>query len=403
MGNLGYHQSALGSSGLRVLVASLVSALNLMIWPENALACECAPPPPPCVEYSETPIIFLGTVTEAIQTENGGVRLARMRIEKPYKGISQDIVILHDDGMCDGPTLQVGEQYLMYTHDDGTGYLPSRGCTRSRSVKYADEDLAFLNSLGSAAPTGTISGQATMSTGNLASTGNPLAGATIEILNEQEKVTTTTTDSNGRYSVLGLKPGAYVDLERGECEGRTVTTSSHNPKDYAGALRTGGFSRSAGSTQEGCADGASIGIPGEVEGAERYRNGVETGLWLTLGVWGCPKSALPKSAKYFEFLVSAAGFEPETHALKERTVRSLPRIFNNLRSRKSSQIGLEGWWSGLNRHVNKHRAKKVFTRYGALGLNPDFTAFHRSLSALIDALIFASSGISNPGSSTTCA
>lgn len=210
MGNLAYHQSASGSSGFRVLAASLVAALSLMIWPENALACECAPPPPPCVEYSETPIIFTGTVTEAIQTENGWVRLARMRIDKAYKGISEDTVILHDDGMCDGPTLQVGEQYLMYTHDDGSGYLPSRGCTRSSSVKYADEDLAFLNSLASAAPTGTISGQATVSTGNLASTGNPLAGATIEILNEQEKVTTTTTDSNGRYSFLGLQPGAYV-------------------------------------------------------------------------------------------------------------------------------------------------------------------------------------------------
>jgi hypothetical protein len=107
-----------------------------------------------------------------------------------------------------------------------------------------------------------------------------------------------------------------VDLERGECEGRTVTTSSHNPKDYAGALRTGGFSRSAGSPQEGRADGASIGIPAEVEGAERYRNGVETGLRLALGVRGCPKSTLPKSAKYFEILVSAAGLEPATHALK---------------------------------------------------------------------------------------
>lgn len=210
MGNLGYHQSALGSSGLRVLVASLVAALNLMIWPENGLACECAPLPPPCVEYSETPIIFIGTVTEAIQTENGWVRLVRMRIDKAYKGISEETVILHDDGMCDGPTLQVGEQYLMYTHDDGTAYLPSRGCTRSRNVKYADEDLAFLNSLAGAARTGTISGEVTMSTGNLARTGDPLAGATIEILNEQEKPTTTTTDSNGRYSFFGLEPGAYA-------------------------------------------------------------------------------------------------------------------------------------------------------------------------------------------------
>ena len=48
----------------------------------------------------------------------------------------------------------------------------------------------------------------------------------------------------------------------------------------------------------------------------RYRNGVETGVEFALGVRGCPKSTLPKSAKYIEILVSAAGFEPATHALK---------------------------------------------------------------------------------------
>jgi hypothetical protein len=35
------------------------------------------------------------------------------------------------------------------------------------------------------------------------------------------------------------------------------------------------------------------------EGAERYGNGVETGVSRALGVWGCPKPTLPKSAKYF--------------------------------------------------------------------------------------------------------
>ena len=107
-----------------------------------------------------------------------------------------------------------------------------------------------------------------------------------------------------------------ADLKRGECEGRPVTASPHNPKDYPRALRTGGFSRSAGSPQEGRADGASMGIPGEIEGAGRYRNGIETRVSLALGVRGYPKSTLPKSTKYFEILVSAAGLEPATHALK---------------------------------------------------------------------------------------
>jgi hypothetical protein len=55
-----------------------------------------------------------------------------------------------------------------------------------------------------------------------------------------------------------------------------------------------------------------------------------------------------------EFLVSAAGFEPATHALKERASPGLPRIFNSLRSCVSLQIGVGSWWSGLSRYVNTH-------------------------------------------------
>lgn len=184
-------------------MALLLAATNLTITPENALACECAPPPPPCVEYSAVPMIFLGTVTETIEAG-----LFRMRVDKAYMGISEETVILYDSGMCDGPSLYVGEQYLMYTHDDGSGYLPSRGCTRSRNVKYAAEDLAFLNSLPGAAPTGTISGHVTMGTGDVTKTGNPLSGASVEISNNETKATTT-TDSSGRYSLAGLQPGSY--------------------------------------------------------------------------------------------------------------------------------------------------------------------------------------------------
>jgi hypothetical protein len=52
------------------------------------------------------------------------------------------------------------------------------------------------------------------------------------------------------------------------------------PKDYAGALRTNGLCRSAGSPQKSRADGASIGILTEIEGEERYRNCVEIKLHL---------------------------------------------------------------------------------------------------------------------------
>ena len=80
-----------------------------------------------------------------------------------------------------------------------------------------------------------------------------------------------------------------ADLKRGEREGRAIAASSHNPKDHPGPLCTSGFSRSAGSPQEGRPDGASSAISGATEGEKRSRNCVETGMPLVLGVRGCPK------------------------------------------------------------------------------------------------------------------
>jgi hypothetical protein len=74
----------------------------------------------------------------------------------------------------------------------------------------------------------------------------------------------------------------------------------------------------AASSQEGRTDGVSTRISGEIESKKHYRNRVRTVHSLVLGVRGCPKQTLSKSANCFEILVSAAGFEPATHALKGR-------------------------------------------------------------------------------------
>ena len=148
-------------------------------------------------------MIFLGTVVQELQPP-----LFLMRIDKAYKGVSQKTVVLYDSGMCDGPNLRAGEQYLMYTGDDGSGYIPSRGCTRSRHVKYAAEDLKFLNGLSSAPPTGTIFGQVTVNSGGMYSKGDPAAGVRVEI-SRGEKTLATLTGGDGRYSFAGLKPGVY--------------------------------------------------------------------------------------------------------------------------------------------------------------------------------------------------
>src|ERR1700742_4796976 len=101
-------------------IVMIAVAIHLCDVLPTLIGCECVPPPPPCAAYTETELIFLGTVTELGKGQEAG--LAHMRIDKPYKGLLKKTVNLFDDGMCDGPHLEVGQKYLMYTYDTGLGY-----------------------------------------------------------------------------------------------------------------------------------------------------------------------------------------------------------------------------------------------------------------------------------------
>jgi hypothetical protein len=152
-------------------------------------------------------MVFLGTVTEALAIQDGRVVRARMRIDRAYKGVSEPALILFDDGMCDGPDLQVGEQYLMYTRRIEEGDVPARGCTRSRLAKFAEEDLKYLESLNEAAPIARVFGQVASwpegPGGKL-----PLPGAVVQ-LQGPEGTLRATADDKGFYSFDGLKAGKY--------------------------------------------------------------------------------------------------------------------------------------------------------------------------------------------------
>lgn len=124
----------------------------------HAIACECIPPPPPCEAVGRSEFVFLGTVT-AMTEPAGSFKTASMHVDKAFKGELNTTVNLFDDGMCDGPNLQVGKQYLIYTSAiPGGGGMPARGCTRSRGVEYAAEDLAFLKQYGTGYAATHISG-----------------------------------------------------------------------------------------------------------------------------------------------------------------------------------------------------------------------------------------------------
>jgi hypothetical protein len=117
--------------------------IGIVLFSVGAFGCSCVPPPPPCEAVGRSELVFVGTVTEA-EARRRPFKTARMSVGRVFKGTLDKTVELFDDGMCDGPDLQVGKQYLMYTHRLESGAIPSRGCTRSRRIEVADEDLEFL-------------------------------------------------------------------------------------------------------------------------------------------------------------------------------------------------------------------------------------------------------------------
>jgi hypothetical protein len=138
-----------------------------------------------------------------------------MRIDRTFKGTLGKSVDLFDDGMCDGPDLQPGKQYLMYTWGSQNGPLPARGCTRSRPVEYADEDLEFLKLYSAGKTTTHIEGTVEFQADDPYAAKTREAGPTpiknvLVTLSVGRQKFQATTNSTGRFSFAKLPPGRYT-------------------------------------------------------------------------------------------------------------------------------------------------------------------------------------------------
>ena len=223
-------------------------ALQIGIALPVAIACSCSTPPP-CQAYGDAMTVFIGTVTDALATDSGRISRARVRVERAYKGVSEETLILvTDERACADLELRVGEQYLVYADRLEDGGVASRGCSRSRTVKDAEEDLKYLDNLRDVPPVSTILGTVVRSGETLGD--DPAAGALVEISSPDE-TKVITTDGEGHYRFDGLTPATYriTASQPGfrlssEYDGAAVTASARGcavvdlalRKDWPGAI-----------------------------------------------------------------------------------------------------------------------------------------------------------------------
>ncbi len=186
--------------------AWLTTALCLSVG--GALACSCADPLSPCQQAGRSPLIFSGTVTNI---RKDGVQFVRMKVDRTYKGALPAEVELSDDGACNGPDLQLGRRYLMYTERLPTGALPARGCTRSRAIEDAAEDLAFLDEYAKGKTVNQISGRVRYRPDDSSAhpeRRTPLPRVRVALTDRSRRYFAE-TDAKGLYLFTGLPAGVY--------------------------------------------------------------------------------------------------------------------------------------------------------------------------------------------------
>ena len=176
----------------------------------NVFGCSCSEPSP-CESYGNSQLIFLGTVTDISKGVDGS-KTIRMTVDLVYKGELEKTIQLFDDGVCSAPSFQVGTQYLIYTSGSTKELLPVRGCTRSRDVRYAEEDLVYLKQVAEGKADTLVSGKVLLLADEIDGVRqdpSPLKDVRVSLSGEADPIYAV-TNSLGLFAFENLLAGKYL-------------------------------------------------------------------------------------------------------------------------------------------------------------------------------------------------
>jgi hypothetical protein len=176
--------------------------------------------------WEGTPIIFIGRVDRIEITTHAGrkrdfthdssppydTQRAWLRVDEPLKGTKiGDVFVTAEDGDCSWRFKDTKGQWLFYALPHGASNTVSLGCTRSRRLEDAGDDLLFLRSLPDSEKRNRLSGTVSLVRNigrGMVDEVQKLSGIHLTVSGDAE-TREAVTDANGVFELTNLKSGTY--------------------------------------------------------------------------------------------------------------------------------------------------------------------------------------------------
>lgn len=202
--------------------AILTATFLLLLSATSSLAQasdDCAFNPTPCQAYVSADAVFIAKVTQISpetihiwQRDKDYDQTANILIEKVYKGLVRNRLVLHQLGRNNAPKFILGQRYLFYANfDRKTKTWEVRRCGRTRMIAYVQDDLHYLDGLPASLNKTRIAGEVTRyerDEENPAGVTQRLSGVRIRIKGEGKEYEVV-TDAHGIYELKDVPAGKY--------------------------------------------------------------------------------------------------------------------------------------------------------------------------------------------------
>ena len=114
----------------------------------DVYGCSCRERQPPCSQYATADVVFSGLVTKITPPNEGDFReTISFNVEKPFKGVSDNVVDITDSRTSCSVSFKEGEKYLVYAYRSDDKKLYTSYCTRTTELSKGNDDLVYLNRL----------------------------------------------------------------------------------------------------------------------------------------------------------------------------------------------------------------------------------------------------------------